>query len=136
MADIDLIQVRRGTPTQRSTYVLKDGEPGWDGDALYIGDGVTAGGLPAAGAGGGLTQSVADARYIKLTQIGTDVATEAQGAKADTALQGLTAGTNVTLDLTDPMRPVISAAGGSSGVPSVFGRTGAVVAASGDYTFA
>lgn len=69
MADIDLIQVRRGTPSQRSTYVLKDGEPGWDGDALYVGDGITPGGLPAAGAGGGLTQSVADARYIKQSQI-------------------------------------------------------------------
>lgn len=69
MADIDLIQVRRGTSSQRLTYVLKDGEPGWDGDALYVGDGVTPGGLPAAGAGGGLTQSVADARYVKLAQI-------------------------------------------------------------------
>jgi hypothetical protein len=126
MADIDFIQFRYGTPTLRQAYVLGVGEPGWDGDALYVGDGVTPGGLPAAGAGGGLTQSVADGRY----------ATLAQGAKADTALQGLTAGTNITLDLTNPLHPVINASGGSSGVPSVFGRTGAVVAASGDYTFA
>ena len=65
MADIDLIQVRSGTPQQRATYVLKQGEPGWDGDALYVGDGVTPGGLPAAGAGGGITQSVGDARYVQ-----------------------------------------------------------------------
>jgi hypothetical protein len=70
MADIDLIQVRRGSVAKRQAYVLADGEPGWDGDALYIGDGVTPGGRPAAGSGGGLTQSVADARYIKLSQIG------------------------------------------------------------------
>jgi hypothetical protein len=69
MADIDLIQVRRGSPTKRQAYVLADGEPGWDGDALYIGDGATPGGLPAAGAGGGLTQSVADGRYVKQSQI-------------------------------------------------------------------
>ena len=69
LADIDLIQFRRGSTQKRATYVLADGEPGWDGDALYIGDGVTPGGLPAVGAGGGLTQSVADARYVKLSQI-------------------------------------------------------------------
>lgn len=55
MADIDFIQFRQGTPTARAGYVLASGEPGWDGDALYIGDGVTPGGKPAAGAGGGLT---------------------------------------------------------------------------------
>jgi hypothetical protein len=77
MADIDFIQFRYGPPTKRAVYVLDVGEPGWDGDALYVGDGVTPGGLPAAGAGGGLTQSVADGRY----------ATLAQGAKADSALQ-------------------------------------------------
>jgi hypothetical protein len=69
MADLELIQFRRGTSAKRANYVLADGEPGWDGDALYVGDGVTPGGLPAAGAGGGLTQSVADARYVKLSQI-------------------------------------------------------------------
>lgn len=70
LADIDLIQFRRGTVAKRQDYVLKDGEPGWDGDALYVGDGVTPGGKPAAGAGGGLTQSVADGLYVKLSQIG------------------------------------------------------------------
>lgn len=70
MADLELIQFRRGTPAKRSDYVLADGEPGWDGDALYIGDGVTKGGKPAGGSGGGLTQSVADARYVKQSDIG------------------------------------------------------------------
>jgi len=75
MADIDLIQFRSGTPAKRANKVLLLGEPGWDGDALYVGDGVTPGGLPAAGAGGGLTQSVADARYVKITDAATDFAT-------------------------------------------------------------
>lgn len=94
MADIDLIQVRRGTPSQRSTYVLKDGEPGWDGDALYVGDGVTPGGKPAAGVGGGMTQSVADARYVKLAQI-----------NAANGVAGLDA--NIAMDETQlPLPPV------------------------------
>lgn len=43
------IQFRRGTTTQRTAVVLDSGEPGWDTDQkrLYVGDGVTAGGVPA-----------------------------------------------------------------------------------------
>lgn len=41
-----------------------------------------------------------------------DFATAAQGAKADTALQSVVAGTNVTVDDTDPLNPIISASGG------------------------
>lgn len=94
LADIDLIQFRRGTTQKRQAYVLADGEPGWDGDALYIGDGVTPGGLPAAGAGGGLTQSVADARYVKLSQI-----------NAANGVAGLDA--NIAMDETQlPLPPV------------------------------
>lgn len=47
-------------------------------------------------------------------------------------IQSIVAGTNITVDNTDPENPIISAAGDS--VTSVFGRTGAVVAANGDYT--
>lgn len=94
LADIDLIQFRRGTIAKREAYVLKDGEPGWDGDALYVGDGVTPGGKPAAGAGGGLTQSVADGRYVKLAQI-----------NAANGVAGLDA--NTTMDETQlPLPPV------------------------------
>lgn len=81
LADIDLIQFRRGTPAKRADYVLADGEPGWDGDALYIGDGETPGGVPAAGAGGGLTQATADARYVRLSQI--DAANGVAGLSAE-----------------------------------------------------
>jgi hypothetical protein len=43
------IQFRRGTTTQRTAVVLDSGEPGWDTDQkrLYVGDGITAGGVPA-----------------------------------------------------------------------------------------
>lgn len=42
----------------------------------------------------------------------TDYATSAQGAKADTAVQSVVAGTNVTVDDTDPLNPIVNASGG------------------------
>lgn len=59
----------------------------------------------------------------------TAFATAAQGTKADSALQSVVAGTNVTVDATDPQNPVISASGGGGGgaVDSVNGQTGVVV---------
>lgn len=42
-------------------------------------------------------------------------ATAAQGALADTAVQSVVAGSNVTVDNTDPKNPVISATGGGGG---------------------
>lgn len=45
----------------------------------------------------------------------TDFATAAQGSKADTAIQSIVQGANVTVDNTDPRNPVISAAGGTGG---------------------
>lgn len=45
----------------------------------------------------------------------TDYATAAQGAKADTALQSVVAGANVTIDNTDPRNPIISSSGGGGG---------------------
>ncbi|KAK6696912.1 hypothetical protein SNK04_013810 [Fusarium graminearum] len=45
--------------------------------------------------------------------------------KADTALQEVRPGTNVTVDNTDPRRPIVSATGGGA-VTSVNSRTGAV----------
>ena len=41
-----------------------------------------------------------------------DFATSAQGAKADTAIQSIVAGTNITVDDTDPLNPIVSATGG------------------------
>lgn len=42
-------------------------------------------------------------------------ATAAQGALADTAIQSVVAGSNVTVDNTDPRNPVVSASGGGGG---------------------
>lgn len=45
----------------------------------------------------------------------TDYATAAQGGKADTALQSVVAGAGISVNVTDPLNPVISATGGGSG---------------------
>lgn len=68
---IDKIQFKRGTTAQRMAIMLDVGEPFFDETegAAYTGDGVTLGGIPSAGAGGGISQAAADARYIKTTQI-------------------------------------------------------------------
>lgn len=66
-------------------------------------------------------------------------ASAAQGAKADTAVQSIVAGTNVSVDNTDPQNPVVSAIGSGSGdvtgpasavdsTPTVFdGATGKLI---------
>jgi hypothetical protein len=43
-------------------------------------------------------------------------ATAAQGVKADTALQSVVAGDNITIDVTDSLNPIITASGGGSGI--------------------
>lgn len=43
-----------------------------------------------------------------------DFATASQGAKADTAVQSLTAGANTTVDNSDPRNPIVSSTGGVS----------------------
>jgi hypothetical protein len=43
-----------------------------------------------------------------------DYATAAQGTKADSAVQSVVAGTNVTVDNTDPLNPIVNASGGGS----------------------
>lgn len=66
---------------------------------------------------------------------GTDLTGAAQSelTAASTAVQGITAGTNVTIDNTDPKHPVVSASGGGSGaVSSVNGKTGAVTLVASD----
>lgn len=63
-------------------------------------------------------------------------ATAAQGARADTAVQGVVAGANVFVDNSDPTHPVISASGGGGGgggdVLSVNGKIGNVVLSAAD----
>lgn len=64
----------------------------------------------------------------------TDLTAAAQTelTAASTAVQGITAGTNVTIDNTDPKHPAISASGGSGAVSSVNGKTGAVTLVASD----
>lgn len=50
-----------------------------------------------------------------LNSISGGFATAAQGEKADTALQSIVAGTNVSVDSTDPQNPIVSAIGSGSG---------------------
>lgn len=59
------------------------------------------------------------------SQPSTAFATAAQGTKADSALQSVVAGTNVSVDNTDPQNPVVSASGGggSSVNLEMFGDT-------------
>lgn len=59
---------------------------------------------------------------------------DSAGAAAAAPIQSIVAGTNITIDTTDPFNPVISASGGGA-VSSVFGRTGVVVKQVGDYNF-
>lgn len=60
-------------------------------------------------------------------QPSTAFATAAQGAKTDTALQGLQAGLNIEIDNTDPLRPKVTAVGSAVG-GDVAGPAGGVVA--------
>lgn len=53
---------------------------------------------------------------VSVTPANIGAATAAQGAKADSALQEVRPGTNVTIDNTDPRRPIVSAAA-ASGLP-------------------
>lgn len=53
---------------------------------------------------------------VSITPANIGAATAAQGAKADTAVQQVRPGTNVTIDNTDPLRPIVNAAA-TSGVP-------------------
>lgn len=53
-------------------------------------------------------------------------ASAAQGALADSAVQSVVAGSNVTVDNTDPRNPVVSASGGGSGSGDVTGPSSSV----------
>ena len=52
-----------------------------------------------------------------------DFATAAQGALADTALQSVVGGTNVTIDNTDQKNPIINAAGGGGSSGTILSGT-------------
>lgn len=93
-----LIRVRRGLEANRLSYTPQAGEPTYTTDTkkLYIGDGVTPGGILVDLSGSGIVQTIV-------------------------------AGTNITVDATDPSNPIVSAEGGEGAVASVNGQTGEVV---------
>lgn len=49
---------------------------------------------------------------LDFTQLSASFATAAQGAKADSAVQSIVAGSNVTVDNTDPRHPIVSSSSG------------------------
>ncbi|WP_126946676.1 hypothetical protein [Xanthomonas sp. BRIP62409] len=63
---------------------------------------------------------------VSITTSSIGAANAAQGVKADSAVQEVRAGTNISIDNTDPRRPIVSASGGGGAVTSVNSRTGAV----------
>lgn len=67
---------------------------------------ITGGGTGAVDSVNGQTGVV----VLDASDIGA--ATVVQGATADTAIQAVMAGTNVTVDNTDPLRPVVNSTGG------------------------
>ena len=81
-----IIRVRRGLEANRTSYTPQVGEPTFTTDTkeLYIGDGVTPGGILVDMSGAGIVQTIV-------------------------------AGTNITIDATDPLNPIVSAAGGGGG---------------------
>jgi hypothetical protein len=66
------LQLRRGSNTARSSTVFAAGEPVWTTDTtqLYVGDGITAGGILVAG-GGGSTNTFVDVVVDTELSIGT-----------------------------------------------------------------
>lgn len=93
-----IIRVRRGLEANRLSYTPQVGEPTFTTDEkkLYIGDGVTPGGILVDLSGSGIVQTIV-------------------------------AGTNITVDNTDPANPIVSSAGGGGAVDSVNTQTGDVV---------
>lgn len=90
-----IIQVRRGLEASRTSYTPQAGEPIFTTDEkkLYVGDGVTPGGILV---------------------------------DMQSGVQTIIAGTNITVDATDPANPIVSATLDSA-VDSVNGLTGTVV---------
>lgn len=83
------LRIRRGTDAQRSGVVFESGELVWttDGEQLWIGDGITAGGKPAVSdkvAGYGLTYNAAS-KELEVSGINTDDVSEGLNRKYYTA---------------------------------------------------
>lgn len=104
-----------------------------EGDNLYFTDTRARDAVGAALDGGGDVPLSYDGTF----HAALSPAVQASLDAADSAVQSIQPGANVTIDATDPSNPVISATGGgTSAVESVFGRVGAVTSVAGDYTFA
>jgi len=114
----DIIQIRRDTAANWVTAdpVLAQGEFGWeiDTNVLKLGDGLTA--------------------YTALPTFSTNIAVSDEGAPVVSATGFNFVGGGVTVTNSGGVATVTVPAPPTAPVSSVFGRTGAVVAVSGDYT--
>jgi len=83
--------------------------------------------LPAAG-------SVDGTDLVEISKNGVSMSATASqiGAGGSGVVQTIVAGTNITVDDTDPANPIVSATGGGGAVDSVNGQTGVVVLDAGD----
>ena len=90
-----------------SSILLFTGQGGADNDVVQESMTVNMGTSTAWGA---ITGTLADQTDLAAALAGK--ATSAQGAKADSAVQSVVAGTNITVDATDPQNPIVSATGG------------------------
>jgi hypothetical protein len=82
---------------------------------------------------GGFTPLTLTGNGLKYTRVNA-AGTAYELATFPTYIASIVAGDDITIDNTDPLNPIISATPTASAVTSIFGRTGNVVAVSGDYT--
>ena len=119
------LQLRQGTNAERLTITPLSGEPIWttDTNALYVGDGVTAGGILVTGSGGGAyTLPTASNTVLGGIKIGAGLAIDGNGVVTvtsapytlPTAASNVLGGVKVGVGLTIDGDGVLSAAGGSS----------------------
>ena len=112
------LQLRRGLDADRAATTFAEGEPIWttDTNVLYVGDGVTPGGIEIAGGGAGVTEIVAGTNITISTSTGVVTINSTGGAStstfynltvtnrisfntATTYIQPFTDGTIYTLDI-------------------------------------
>jgi hypothetical protein len=88
------LQFRRGTNAQRQTITPRAGEPVWttDTNVLYVGDGVTLGGIAAGSGGGsgGVTQIIAGTNISINTSTGAVTINAAGGSGSTSTYTDLT----------------------------------------------
>lgn len=112
----ELVELEQaGGSVQCTTQDIADLAVGTGGDVT--GPSSSTDGAPALfdGTTGKLVKDGAGPLGTAAYTASADYATAAQGATADSAIQSVVAGTNVTVDNTDPLNPVVSASSGGGG---------------------